>query len=192
MRHRAVAAIALTFAALLAACEDPNAGLLDPALVTDTVEIAAPSTVESSIASALDLTTLTLRFPELAADAATWDLALRIRDGQLAFVPAGVFGLHDPISGGISKAGLTHPIAGQTLEELREAPKTETFVTDTAIVLQVGALYAARSRGINCGFTSGFNYAKFKILSADPSTGLVSLAITANRNCGDTRLVPVD
>jgi hypothetical protein len=184
--------IALTFAALATACDDPNAGLLDPALVTDTVQLAAPSPENASIANALDLTTLTLRFPELASDAAAWDLALRLRDGELSLVPAGTLGLRDPISGTLSRAGVTHPIGGQTLEGLREAPKSDAFVTDSAMVLRVGSLYAARSRGVNCGFSSGFNYAKFTVLSADPATGLVSLAITANRNCGDTRLVPVD
>ena len=190
MRHCAVAVIALTFAGLLAACEDPNAGLLDPALVTDTVEIAAPTASGASLASALDLTTLTLRFPEQAADAASWDLALRLRDGQLAFVPAGTFGLRDPASGGLSRAGVTNPLAGITLETLREAPSSSSYVTDAAIALQAGSVYAARSRGISCGFTNAFTFAKFKVLSVDPATGVASLAITVNRNCGDVRLVP--
>lgn len=192
MRHRVVAIIALSFAVLAAACEDPNAGLLDPALVTDTVLVSAPTATGASVPSALDLSALTLRFPEQATDAANWDLALRVRDGQLVFLPAGYFGIRDPVAGTRSKAGITHPITDQTLESLREAPASDRFVTDSAVVLQAGALYAARSRGQSCGFTTGFNYAKIKILSADPATGQLSLVITVNQNCGDLRLVPVD
>ncbi len=192
MRHRVVAFIALSCAVLAAACDDPNAGLLDPALVTDTVHVSAPTATGASVPSALDLTSLALRFPEQAADAANWDLALRVRDGQLVFVPAGFFGILDPATHTRSKAGITHPIADETLESLREAPASDRFVTDSAMVIQPGALYAARSRGRNCGFTAAYNYAKIKILSADPATGELSLVITVNQNCGDLRLVPVD
>jgi hypothetical protein len=194
VRHRVVAFIALSFAVLAAACEDPNAGLLDPALVTDTIQVSAPTPVGGSVPSALDLSALTLRFPEKETDAANWDLALRVRDGQLVFLPAGYFGIQDPASapGVRSKAGITHPITDQTLESLREAPASDRFVTDSAVVMQVGALYAARSRGRSCGFTTGYNYAKIKILSADAATGQLSLVITVNQNCGDLRLVPVD
>jgi hypothetical protein len=192
VRHCVVAVIALSFAGLLAACEDPNAGLLDPALVTDTVEIAAPAAGGPARASALDLTTLTQRFPEQASDAASWDLALRIRDGQIAFVPAGVFGLLDPVTRGPSRAGVTEPLTDGALETLREAPNSTSYETKAPIDLQTGSVYAARSRGISCGFTQSFTFAKFKVLSLDPTTGVARLAITVNRNCGDVRLVPVD
>jgi hypothetical protein len=192
VRYRVVAVIALSIAVLTAACEDPNAGLLDPALVTDTIQVSAPTATGAAVPSALDITALALRFPEQATDAANWDLALRVRDGQLVFLPAGYFGIQDPVSGTRSKAGITHPITDQTLESLREAPASDRFVTDSAMVIQPGALYAARSRGLSCGFTAGYNYAKLKVLSADPATGLLSLVITVNQNCGDLRLVPVD
>jgi hypothetical protein len=191
VRHRVVAVLALTFAALAGACEDPNAGLLDPALVTDTVQVSAPSAGGAAVPSALDLTTLSLRFPEQASDATAWDLAVRVRDGQLVFVPAGAFGIPDPATGGRSKAGVTHPIPGQTLESLREAPSSSSFVTDSAVVIQPGALYAARSRGTSCGFGAAYTYAKLLVVSADAATGQLSMVITANRNCGDIRLVPV-
>jgi hypothetical protein len=192
VRHRVVAFIALSFAVLAAACEDPNAGLLDPALVTDTVQVSAPTATGAAVPSALDLTSLALRFPEQVTDAANWDLALRVRDGQLVFLPAGSFGIRDPATGTRSKAGITHPIPDETLESLREAPASDRFVTDSAVVIQPGALYAARSRGRSCGFSAAYNYAKLKILSADPATGQLSLVITVNQNCGDLRLVPVD
>jgi hypothetical protein len=185
VRYVIPAALAALVAAL-GACDNPNDFLLDPAIVTDTVTLVAPS-VGSDLPSALDITAVGsprhgARFPEQLGDAGQWDLALRLRDGQLVFLPAGAVG-----SAG-TNAALTHPITGKTFSQLIEAPGRSAFVKDSAVVLSTGAPYAARSRLIPCGITNGELFAKFQVLEAVPAEGRVKIEVIANLNCSDPRL----
>lgn len=189
--RRFLAPLPLAVLALLTACEDDQFRI-DPLLTTDTVTIAAPQ-AGSTLPSALDVTAAGGviqggRFPEQVRDAEQFDLVLRRRDGQLAFVPAGVLGLRD-LRGDTSRAGITQPLNGQTFAGLEEAPERNAFVTDRPVPVQQGAVYAVRSRVVSCGFSGGEQYAKLQPLDVEPATGTVTLQITTNERCQDTRLV---
>lgn len=194
MRRLAVFLILLI--APLAACDDPSSFLVEPQLATDTLELAAPS-ANSTLPTALDITAAGGiitggRFPERVRDAGEWDVAVRLRGGQLVLVPAGALGLRDGLSGGTSRAAITRPITGQTFERLIEAPGRSSFLTDSAVTVQQGALYVIRSRGIACGFGGGEQYAKVQVLNARPSEGRLELQIVTNENCSDPRLALED
>lgn len=180
-------------AGLSAGCEG-NDFRIDPLLSTDTLVLAAPTSA-TDLPSALDLTPEgamvdRVRFPERLQDAELWDLALRVVDGRLSFVPAGQVGLSD--GGGRSRAAITEALDGRTFDSVREAPNRKDFVTDRAVPLAVGAVYVARSRLASCGFTASEYYAKLQPLEIDPARQTVRFQIVNNSRCGDPRLVEVD
>src|SRR4051812_17027307 len=78
---------AIPLALLFAAC-DSNGGEIEPVLVTDTFDIAAP-TAAGSLPTAIDITALGGfsivggRYPEEVNDAGEWDLAVRLVGGEL-------------------------------------------------------------------------------------------------------------
>lgn len=175
----------------LAACDDPVGFRNDAVVVTDTVLLAAPSAERADIPSALDVTVSPVgaigggRFPERPADAQQWDLAVRLRDGDLVFLPAAAV-----LPG--SDAAITEPVAGQTFESLEEVPDGAEFVTDRTVPLREGAVYVVRSRDINdrnCSL-----YAKLAPLEVDPAQGTVrvQVATSAGGGCFDERLVSED
>lgn len=170
----------------LGACEDTTGFQINPLISTDTVEVAAPEE-GSLLPTALDVTSSSGfigggRFPERAQHAGEWDFAIRERDGALVFVPAGALGLD-------SRAAITRPLEGRTFDEVDEAPGPGSFVADSAVVIEVGAVYVARSRDIVCGFSSSLQYAKLQPLEVDLAAGTVRLRIQTNERCGDPRLV---
>lgn len=193
MRHLS-ACLTLLFAAQLAACEDPNAFRIDPILLEDTVEIALPA-AGSTLPSAVDLATpgpegIVTRFPERTSDAELWDFTLRRRGGSLVFVPGAAVGLRNtPPLGGPSTAGITLPLP-QTFSELIEAPAGNSFVSDSVVTVQLGAVYAARSRRQPGQFSACENYAKIQPLEVDVAAGRTRLRIVVNQRCSDPRLVP--
>jgi hypothetical protein len=170
----------------LVACDDP-AFRIDPILVTDTVEVFAPTAANAGRPTALDITAMQFviqgaRFPERASDAEQWDFAVRLRNGELTLVPASAVGL-------TSRAALAGPLAAQTFESLREAPAATTFSMDSTVVMRQGQVYGARSRVIGGGFGACMQYAKFQPLEVDVAAGRLLLRITTNERCGDLRLV---
>lgn len=173
--------------AVSGACTDGTGFRIDPVLSTDTFELAAP-TSRGGLPSALDVTATVGvigggRFPETQEDAERWDIAVRVRDGGLAFLPASAFGL-------TSEAAITPPLAGQTFESVIEAPGRSSFVTDSAVVVEPGAVYVVRSRLITCGISRTPQYAKIQPLEV--AEGRVRLQVTTNERCGDPRLVADD
>ena len=188
--HR-IAAISLlaSAVALTTACEGDNGYQIDPRIATDTIEVAAPGSA-SGLASAVDVSAnLGVinggRRPETQQDAERWDFAIRVRDGEVVFVPAGALGL-------TSTAGITHPLTGQTFDQVIEAPGSASFVTDSAVVAEVGSVYVVRSRNVSCGFGAAAQYAKMQPLEISVEEGRVELLISTNEVCGDPRLVERD
>lgn len=184
-----LAVVALLLVAPLTACDDPNAFRFDPQLVTDTLVLGTPSATEG-VPTALDLVPqaggINGRFPERAGEAEQWDLALRVRDGRLSLVPARAFGIRS-INGGLSSAGITRA-QSRSFEQLIEAPGRGSFVTDSAVALQEGAVYVARSRLAAGGFSGCEFFAKIQPLEIRPAEQTVRLQIVANTNCSDPRL----
>lgn len=185
MRHLSVAGW-LFLAALLGACDDSTQYRIDPLITTDTVELAVPTEANAQLPTALDVIAAAGvigggRFPERAADAEQWDFAVRVRNGQLVLLPAGVLGLNN-------RAALTRPLLGRTWEQVNEAPGQRSFFADSAVVLRVGEVIAVRSRLIPCGFGRDSQYGKVQPLSVDAANGRVRLQVLTNERCGDPRL----
>jgi hypothetical protein len=176
----------------LNACDNPGFGRLDPLIAVDsTVVIAAPIAAETRLPSALDVTATGGvirggRFPERVQDANLgWDLAVRIREGQLVFVASTGLGLP-------TRAGITAPLLGQTLQMVREVPSGAVFETSTAVPVQVGAVYVIRSREFSTGFGACLQYGKLQVTEADAAAGTVRMRVETNERCYDTRLVEAD
>lgn len=171
--------------ALLPAC-DLSTGTGDLYLTTDTLEIAAP-TADRELPSAIDVSAYSgvmggERFPEYVEDAENWDLAVRLVDGELVLAPAEALGLS-------SMAAITGSLIGETFESLDQAPATSAFRRDSAVVLRLGEVYAARSRTILCSSgSSGEQYAKLQPVEMDLAGGTVRLVVTTNETCSDPRL----
>jgi hypothetical protein len=186
---RTAAGLLLPLMVMLAACDDPAGFRLDPIIVTDTVELAAPTASASALPSALDIISFPGqrligggRFPERAEDAEQWDVAVRVKNGSLVLLPAAAAGLG---SQSLARAAVTRPITGQSFEALREAPSRSSFVSDSAVALQPGSVYVVRSRDVSrC-----FQYAKLEPLQLDAAAGTVRLRVATNERCGDPRLV---
>lgn len=178
----------------LAACDDPNAGIYDPRIREDTVDLAAPA-VAPEIPTALDVSyssgPIRGRYPELAADAENWDVAIRRGEGELLFAPAGIFDFQNPTVGGATTAAVTRPLE-RTLEELRQAPSESAFVGDSMIAIETGRVYVVRSRTTGGSFSGCQNYAKVQPLSLDAEAGTVRLRVVGNERCNDRRLVEED
>ena len=187
---RSISAIFLALFALAAtACDDGTGFRIDPLLATDTVEIAAAG-VPGGLPTALDVTATAGvieggRYPEREEDAEQWDVALRLRAGSLVFVPAGALGLQ-------SRAGVTRALQGETFASLVEAPGRSAFLSDSAVVVQQGAVYSIRSRQLSGTFGVCTQYAKVQPLSVDVAAGRVRLMITTNERCEDPRLALED
>ena len=185
---RFAAGLVLPLIAVLAACDDPAGFRLDPIIVTDTVELAAP-TAASALPSALDIISFPGqrligggRFPERAEDAEQWDVAVRMRNGSLVLLPAAAAGLGSP---SLARAMVTRPITDRSFDAVREAPGRSSFVSDSAVALQPGSVYVVRSREVSrCSW-----YAKLEPLQINAAAGTVRLRVVTNERCGDPRLV---
>lgn len=199
MRRALLVVPVLATLILAAGCGDSTGASITPILVGDTVVIGAPVddngdpiAGNEDTPNAIDITgdgaggVFGGRFTDSPADALQWDFALRIRDGQLALLPAAALDIQ-------SRAALTQALQGQTFEGLREAPGQSSFITTEPIVLTEGAVYAARSRDAVSAFgTTCPQFAKIKALDVDLTTGRAEIAIMTNERCGDPRLVPTE
>ncbi len=75
----------------------------------------------------------------------------------------------------------------QTFEQLTNAP-TDNYVTDSAMVIVPGDVFAARSR-VAC-YLSVPQYAKLHVLAFDDARKTVSLEVLSDTNCGYKNLQP--
>ncbi|HET8654241.1 MAG TPA: hypothetical protein VFL93_01815 [Longimicrobiaceae bacterium] len=189
-----LAILLLIVVAPLAACND-SVFLQPPALLADTLVLAVPAP-DDTLPSAIDVSSMALgsgfgRFPERAADAQEWDLTVRKQGDSLVFVPAGTLGILAP-TGAVSRAGITQAM-NRSFGQVIEAPGNSSFDDSTAVAIEQGAVYVARSRSsLNVYGGSCENYAKLQPLAVDPTLGRVTLYVVTNTNCGDPRLVEKD
>ena len=180
--------------AALAACDDPNDPFGQARILTDTVSLLAPDAArpleQDTLGSALNVAqgNIAVTRPERPANAGLWDVALRRRGAELVLAPPAALGIATGLQ---SRAAITRPITGRSFEEVRDAPGTANFVTDTAVVLSPNAVYVIRSRTV-CSFGSGATYAKIQPLAVDVAAGTVQLQVSANATCDDSRLVVDD
>lgn len=189
MRRPRFVALALPLLALSAAlgmggCDDPFS--TDSIVSQDSLSLAAPSSAGNDLVpSALDMTSNppnATRWPDRLADANAWDLGVRQRNGQLVLLPVPA----TPVRLG---AGL-RVAEDQNFERVSRAPRSRNEYGDTAMVLQVGRVYQARSRqyadfGVVC-----VRYAKLVPVEIDQAQGTVSLRISTEALCNDPRLNP--
>ena len=189
MRQITCGILVLVCGCVLAACGDEGFDL-SPLLVSDTFDLAAPTfPANEGLPTALDIKGDGLggifggRFPERPAHALEWDFLVRVREGQVVLVPPGAVGVS-------SRASITRALPGETLEGLREAPGQSTFIADSAVALQQGGVYVARSRASVDQFGGECSqYAKLSPLEVNAATGRTRIAITTNERCSDPRLV---
>lgn len=168
----------------LAACQDPVGLQSNPIMAHDTVEVAAPSANEP-VATAFDVKVQGLsiggaRHPERAEHVDEWDIAVRVRDGVLQFVPAGALG-------STLRPGITQPITGTGFHDLAAAPPSREFLTDEGVPVQEGALYVVRSRERSV-FGACVQYSKIEVISLQLEPVRITLRIASNANCYDQRL----
>jgi hypothetical protein len=177
---------------VLAACDDPNAGLFEPVIREDTVDLAAPL-VDPAIPTALDVayaaSVIRGRYPELVSDAEEWDFAIRRENGEILLVPAQVFGFRNPI-GGASSAAIV--ASNRAFDEVIEAPGRADLESDTMMPIREGNVYVVRSRRTAASFGGCENYAKVQPLDVDVAAGTVKLRIVGNARCNDPRLAEED
>ena len=118
---------------------------------------------------------------------------MRIEDGEIVLVPSEALRVESR-----APPAITPPIEGVTFDGLREAPGRSDFVRDSAIVMRVGSLYAARSREFLAlnpvlgSLVPCVQYAKLEPLAVDIAAGTLRLKIATNENCGDPRLIAVE
>ncbi|HEX2093934.1 MAG TPA: hypothetical protein VHG28_16135 [Longimicrobiaceae bacterium] len=172
----------------LAACDDTT-GFGRATIVTDTITIGAPTVVADTVPTALDIVYSQGaigggRFPERPREADQWDVALRLSGGQLSLAPRGAVGVDS------RRAGITEALPNTTFERLEEAPASSRFVTDRAIPLTMGSVYAVRSRSFSSFGGACFQYAKLQPLELNVAAGTARLEVATSAGfCGDTRLV---
>lgn len=191
------APLALGLSLLLGACDDPT-GFGKAEIVEDTILLAVPDAnpANAALPTALDITPVGLtginggRFPERQTDAESWDVALRLRNGQLVLAPPTAVGLTSPQ---LRRAGITEAVTDRTFETLTEAPQSSRYVTDQPVVLRQGAVYVVRSRVTGGGFGGQcIYYAKLQPLELNVAAGTARLRVAANTLCSDTRLSAED
>lgn len=115
-------------------------------------------------------------------DPATFDLGLSEDGGDFVFLPAGLFATFE-INPGV--VAIDSP--GVTFDNLAVAPP-DGYVTDEPVVLELGVVYAVRTRRDRGGCA---RYGKFEILDMDPA-GVVEFRQIRNNLCNDRELIPPD
>lgn len=185
----ALLALALT----LGACGDSTGIGARPEVVEDTILLAAPLPANADVPSALDVTPAAFgatigggRFPERPTDAEQWDVAVRVRDGELVLAPPAALGFTTP---SLRRAAITDPITSRSFAAIEEAPPASSFAAERAVPLRAGAVYVLRSRFTPNGCTY---FAKVEPVEIDRALERVRLHYLVSTFCGDTRLTRED
>jgi hypothetical protein len=108
-----------------------------------------------------------------------FDIAVTEINGEFHVMPAGMF------EGFPIQPGIVADSSGITFDQLTRAPR-DGYVTDRAIPLRLGWVYAVRTRR---DFRGCNMYGKFEVLALDPA-GIVELRAIRNPLCNDRNLVP--
>jgi hypothetical protein len=152
----------------------------------DTLVIHSASRNEYvGLASAVDIaadpvTPLPIEVPGLTGN---WDFALADQGGVLALLPAAA------VPGTESRARVGR-LQGNDFDALEEAPRDTTLYSASAVPLSDDATYVIRSRRSDCGFSSGYRYAKLKPVEIDVVRGRLRFAVVRNPFCDDRSFVP--
>jgi hypothetical protein len=117
-----------------------------------------------------------------AGGSLNWDFALVEAGGQFAFAPVGLFGADDRAA--------AVPVPATSFEELRRAPDPGDFPEPALTPLQIGMVYAVRTRRVNCGLSMGVRYGKLQVLSMDAELGSVRVMVQRNPFCNDRAVEP--
>ena len=169
----------------LGGCDD--AFSFDPDIRSDTVTVFSLAVPRLNLPSAFSFTRLGGTVPVILESSGgdNWDVAFDTREGQLAVLPPGAFGL-------ISRARVTELPGDPAFETVTEAPRdTAVYTGVDALPLRTGAVYVVRSReelgtfGARCIY-----FTKLQPLRLDVDAGEIDFRYDANVNCNDRRLVP--
>jgi hypothetical protein len=134
--------------------------------------------------SAYDFVSLRRVVIETAGETGQWDMALGEDGSTFKLYPSGSF------NGISSRAGIATTTEA-SLEALARAPGDSSAYSRTPITIQVGTVYAIRSRTASCsGFGSGTYYGKFQVISVDAAAGAARIAAVRNPYCNNRDLIP--
>lgn len=170
---------------IVAACDDglgPQFWNATP----DTMVIHSASRSEYlGIPSAIDVTADPILPLPIEASGVTgnWDFMLAEDAGGLLLVPASVLPAID------SRARIA-VLQGQDFDSLNEAPRDTALYSAAAVQLRPNTVYVIRSRRSNCGFSTGYRYAKLKPVDINATLGTLRFAIVRNPYCDDRSFVP--
>jgi hypothetical protein len=164
------------------ACDSNNLPAPVFSSVVDTAVVYALTGTEIGTASAFDLLTALPARPELDD---FYDIAFDIDSGgNPTLYPAALVGL--PSSAGIQQST-------SAFDDILRAP-LDDYVTDTALVIEAGTVFIARSRTTNQGCSAFIGaiprYGKFEVIGLDPTARTVTLKHLVNLNCGYRDLTP--
>ena len=175
---KVAALVLLPLAAGLAACDDPFASAGN-FIRLDSLTLASVNG-PSLRATAVDIAVQnTPSFPELPADAGTWDLQVRQSGSSFFLVP-------NPGNGSFRGAGLQKTT--RTLDNPGDAPRKADSYTRTEVAVAAGELFYVQSRQQNpeCGTLP--KYGILKVISTVADSGLMHIAVISNQSCNDERL----
>ncbi len=108
-----------------------------------------------------------------------FDMAVSELDGAFVALPSGMFQNFD------IAPGIAVDSSGTSWDDLVLAPR-DGYVTDSAVPLRTGWLYAVKSRRDRAGCN---HYGKFQVLNI-ATTGEVELRVAANTFCNRRDLLP--
>jgi len=176
--------VAVTGFALLGAC---NSTILPPATtanVVDTVTLYALNGTPLGTPSAYAISGPLVVRTDLSA---SFDFAFNIDTlHRPVLVPTGVLAL------GVVQAS-TQPgfvLSSSTFADLTQAP-TGGYEIDSALVVAVGNVIIARSRGLTCSDgTTNTLYAKLHVLAISTTARTIQFEALADQNCGYVGLEP--
>lgn len=185
MRLRSLFVVSVLAAAFPAACSD------DPFAVRwqenpDTVRLFALSHPTLNLPSAFDFHPRAPVRVEAPTTGGAWDLAVDVRNGAFVWLPPGALGI-------VSQSAVA-TLEGETFASADQAPgDPDDYVSDAALPLTVGAVYAVRTRRHPGLFGSQCNYyGKIEPLEADTAAGTVVFQFDVSGACNSRDLVPPD
>jgi len=176
----AAAVLVVAAAACSGGTQLPDATNLN---VVDTVQVFALNGTAIGTASAFDVVSGLVTRPEMQEQ---YDFAFDVDSANRALLlPGNLSGLRN------SSAGLQE--SATSFDEIVRAP-VDDYVTDTALVLNMGTVFLARSRSTD-SFCSAYvgsipRYGKFEVIELDLTARTVTFKFLVNLNCGYRDLMP--
>jgi len=176
--------LVLGAAVLAAGCDDDFGPQLWDDTPTEAVIFSAARPGLIGLPAAYDVVLLRSVRVEDPGATTNWDFVLGEENGELVFLPAGLF------PGIASRAGIA-PLPEADFETLEEAPRDTSAFTARPVDVVEGRVYAIRTRRAQCpSFAVGVMYAKMLVREVDAARGTVELSIVRNPFCDLRALVP--